>query len=119
VARRQGEPLAAAPATAAAAPATAAVTGSLPHPLAEPQLLDYATHQAKLMPLLATAYAFAFTAHRMKVRGSHADVAAVIMRVFLRSTPIALFLRLLLHATDYSCPLCSPICCHRSSTTTS
>jgi acyl-CoA oxidase len=36
------------------------------NPASEPQTLDYATHQAKLLPLLATSYAFTFTAHRMK-----------------------------------------------------
>lgn len=37
-----------------------------PDPSREPQLLDYTTHQAKLLPLVATAYALTFTAHRMK-----------------------------------------------------
>lgn len=32
----------------------------------EPQILDYVTHQARLMPLLATSVAFSFTAARMR-----------------------------------------------------
>jgi len=32
----------------------------------EPQILDYVTHQARLMPLLATSVAFVFTAARMR-----------------------------------------------------
>ena len=65
LARRQGEPLTGG---GDAALSTAAVDGSLPHPTAEPQLLDYVTHQAKLMPLLAKAVAYLFTARRMMVR---------------------------------------------------
>ena len=35
-------------------------------PALEPQLLDYTTHQAKLLPLVANAFAFAFAAQRMR-----------------------------------------------------
>ena len=37
-----------------------------PSPGSEPQIMDYTTHQNKLLSLVATAYAFTFTAHRMK-----------------------------------------------------
>lgn len=44
--------------------AAGAVAASSPPP--EPQLLDYVTVQARLMPLVATAFAFSFTAARMR-----------------------------------------------------
>jgi acyl-CoA oxidase len=69
--RRQGAPFNEASAAAAAAkggkgagkkgdPQAAAVPGP------EPQLLDYATTQARLMPLVAKAFAFTATAARMR-----------------------------------------------------
>jgi hypothetical protein len=88
VARRQGEPITSVEQQKLPAPPSPAATGALPHPTAEPQLLDYVTHQAKLMPLLATAYAFVFTAHRMKARyAEHYFFGACMVAVFVISLP--------------------------------
>ena len=66
VARRQGTPIAAPTAAAGEADGDgAAAAAGTPGP--EPQLLDYATHQAKLIPLIAAAYAFNSAAARMRL----------------------------------------------------
>jgi acyl-CoA oxidase len=64
-------------------------------PALEPQLLDYSTHQAKLLPLVATAYAFTFTAHRMKEMYENVSSSLAIIGIRLRKNSASVTISLI------------------------
>jgi hypothetical protein len=113
-----GSLVAPSPATVSVAgPVPAVITsGGLPvgpSPSLEPQLLDYTTHQAKLMPLLASAVAFTFTAHRMAemyeslMSGLDSDDATLLPDVHATSAGLKAFCT---WATHYGIDACRQAC---------
>ena len=75
----------AAPPPSRARPAAAATAAATAPHLLEPQLLDYTTHQAKLLPLVATA--FAFTAASARMRGMYEALLAGLASADMSALP--------------------------------